>query len=179
MPAVMPRKKPAPAGRPALDRPSANRPSAERSSPARPSAARAPVARPPVAPSPAAGKSAASDAQPKPEPEILFQNYFKSIGPRTYAAQVKRAGNGNHFLVLTEGKRDDKTSDVRKTKLFVFSEDFSAFFRMLHETAKFIRENPVPDDVRQRREKFWTKHKGTQKFPGTDSPARASSRRRS
>src|SRR5437660_1643579 len=59
----------------------------------------------------------------KPEPEILFQKYFKSVGPRTYAAQLKRAVNGNQFLVLTEGKRDEKTGEVRKTKLFVWSED--------------------------------------------------------
>ena len=54
----------------------------------------------------------------KSEGEILFQDYFKSVGPRTYAAQVKRAGNGNHFLVLTEGKRDDATGEVRKIRLF-------------------------------------------------------------
>ena len=28
------------------------------------------------------------------EHEILFQKFFKSVGPRTYAAQVKRAKNG-------------------------------------------------------------------------------------
>ena len=95
---------------------------------------------------------------PKPDAEILFQTYFKSVGPRTYAAQVKRAGNGNHFVVLTEGKRDDKTEEIRKTRLFIFSEDFTAFFKMLHETAVFIRENPVPDDVKKKREKFWAKN---------------------
>jgi hypothetical protein len=96
-------------------------------------------------------------AAAKPEPQILFQKYFKSIGPRTYAAQLKKAANGNHFLVLTEGKRDEKTEDIRKTKIFVFSEDFGEFFRMLHETAKFIRENPVPDEIRQKRQRFWAK----------------------
>lgn len=102
--------------------------------------------------------SRASAKDARPEPEILFQKFFKSVGPRTYAAQLKRANNGNHFLVLTEGKRDEKTGDVRKTKLFVFSEDFSAMFRMLHETAQFIKANPVPDEVRKRREKFWAKN---------------------
>ena len=108
---------------------------------------------------PAPSKSApASGAQgDKPEPEILFQKYFKSVGPRTYAAQLKRAANGNHFLVLTEGKRDEKTGDVRKTKLYVWSEDFVAFFRMLHETAKHIRENPLPEEIRLKRERFWAK----------------------
>src|SRR3982750_2485011 len=100
---------------------------------------------------PANGAAPARQAN-KPEPEILFQKYFKSVGPRTYAAQLKRAANGNHFLVLTEGKRDHKTNDVRRTKLFIWSEDFVAFFRMLHETAKHIRENPLPEEIRQKRE---------------------------
>jgi hypothetical protein len=105
-------------------------------------------------PSPAPASKA---KQPAPEAEILFQKFFKSVGPRTYAAQIKRASNDNHFLVLTEGKRDDKTGEVRKTKVFVFSEDFPAFFRMLHETAQFIKANPVPDEVKERRAKFWAK----------------------
>ena len=96
-------------------------------------------------------------AAPKAEPKILFQKFFKSIGPRTYAAQLKEAANGNHFLVLTEGKRDDKTSEVKKTKLLVFSEDFTEFFRMLHETVQFIKANPVSAEVKQRRQKFWAK----------------------
>ena len=104
----------------------------------------------------AAGRTSAKAV--RPEAEIIFQKFFKSAGPRTYAAQVKRAGNGNHFLVLTEGKRDDKTGEVRKTRLFVFSEDFPAMFHMLHETAQFIKANPVPPEVRQRRERFWAKN---------------------
>jgi hypothetical protein len=95
---------------------------------------------------------------PKPDAEILFQTYFKSVGPRTYAAQVKKAGNGNHFVVLTEGKKDDQTGEPRKTRLFVFSEDFKDFFKMLQETAIFIRENPVPDEIKKKREKFWAKN---------------------
>src|SRR5215510_2540487 len=96
-------------------------------------------------------------APPKPDQKILFQRYFKSVGPRTYAAQVKEAGNGNHFIVLTEGKRDDKTAELRKIKLYVFGEDFVEFFKMLNETAAFVRANPVPDGVKKRREKFWAK----------------------
>ncbi len=90
--------------------------------------------------------------------EILFQNYFKSVGPRTYATQVKKAGNGNHYLVMTEGKRDEKTNEVRKTRLFIYSEDFVEFFKMLKGAAEFIKANPVPDDVRRKREKFWAKN---------------------
>src|SRR5450432_2989687 len=100
-----------------------------------------------------------SNPAPKAAPKILFQKYFKSVGPRTYAAQVKEAGNGNHFLVLTEGKRDDKTGEVKKSMLFVFSEDFPEFFRMCDEAAKFVAANPVPDEVKNRRQKFWAKKK--------------------
>ena len=101
-------------------------------------------------PAPAAGK-------PKPEPKILFQTYFKSVGPRTYAAQVKEAGNGNHFLVLTEGKRDDASGDVKKTRLFLFSEDFVAFFHLMKDTSEFIKAHPVSPKIKQKREKFWAK----------------------
>ena len=90
--------------------------------------------------------------------EILFQNYFKSVGPRTYATQVKKAGNGNHYLVMTEGKRDEKTNEVRKTRLFVYSEDFVEFFKMIKGAAEFIKANPLPDHVRKQREKFWAKN---------------------
>ena len=104
-----------------------------------------------------ATRSAPPALKEKKEPEILFQSFFKSVGPRTYAAQVKRAGNGNHFLVLTEGKRDEKTNEVRKTRLFVFSEDFAAFAKLVDEAFGFIRAHPVPDEVRQKRAKFWNK----------------------
>jgi hypothetical protein len=106
---------------------------------------------------PRAPSSTAPGGKPKVEPKILFQSYFKSVGPRTYAAQVKEAGNGNHFLVLTEGKRDDASGDVKKTRLFVFSEDFADFFKLMKQTAEFIKANPVSAKVKQRREKFWAK----------------------
>jgi hypothetical protein len=109
--------------------------------------------REPVAPKTGPDKS-------KPEAEILFQRYFKSVGPRTYAAQVTRAGNGNHFLVLTEGKRDEKTDEVRKTRLFVFSEDFDSFFSLLGDISQFIKSHPVPDEVKQKRARFWAKANG-------------------
>src|SRR6188508_1354860 len=103
----------------------------------RPAPSRPPASRPSSSkPRPNASDKFADKAQPKPEPKILFQKFFKSVGPRTYAAQLKEAGNGNHFLVLTEGKRDEKTNEVKKTKLFVFSEDFNDFFAMVQEAAK-------------------------------------------
>jgi hypothetical protein len=82
---------------------------------------------------------------PLAEQKILFQDYFKSVGTRTYAAQVKEASNGNHFIVLTEGKREKDSDLVRKTKLLVFSEDFEAFFAMVRKTADFVKSHPVPE----------------------------------
>jgi hypothetical protein len=94
---------------------------------------------------------------PKPDPKILFQQFFKSVGPRTYVAQLKQAANGNHFLVLTEGKRDDKTNELRKSRLFIYSEDFVAFFRLMQETAVFVKSHPVDAKVKAKRDKIWAK----------------------
>ena len=107
--------------------------------------------------------------------EILFQKFFKSVGPRTYAAQVKRARNGNHFLVLTEGKRDEETADVRKTRLFVYGEDFVEFFRLVKSAAEFIRDNPVPDDVKRKRDKFWAKQASAPREGAPTAPRPAAS----
>ncbi|MGD0390525.1 MAG: DUF3276 family protein [Tepidisphaeraceae bacterium] len=106
---------------------------------------------------PSAQTSANTSANGKPEPKILFQKFFHSVGPRTYASQVKELPNRNHLLVLTEGKRDRETGEVRKTRLFIYGEDFSAFFRLLHETATFIRANPLSEEIRRKRGKFWAK----------------------
>lgn len=95
--------------------------------------------------------------QTKLDAKILFQKYFHSVGPRTYAAQVKELGNGNHLLVLTEGKRDADTGEVRKTKLLIFGEDFTAFFKQLAETAAFIRANPLSEEIKEKRRRFWAK----------------------
>src|SRR5438067_646240 len=114
--------------------------------------------KPATAPQPAARTAAPRNGTPgKAEHKILFQKYFKSIGPRTYAAQLKQANNGNQYLVLTEGKRDPATGEVRKTRVFVYSEDFAAYFRMLHETAQFIKTHPVPEEMKQKRQRYWAK----------------------
>ena len=130
-----------------------------------------PVSRPPRP----AGARGSGGRPPKggseADHEILFQQFFKSVGPRTYAAQVKRAGNGNHYLVLTEGKRDEKTGEVRKVRLFLFSEDFVEFFKLMKGTAEFIKAHPLPDEVKRKREKFWAKQ-------AAEHPARPLVRRR-
>lgn len=113
------------------------------------------------------GRGGNRPSKPKPEPVILFQKYFKSVGPRTYAAQVKRVANGNHMLVLTEGKRDEVTGELRKSRLFVYSEDFVEMFKLLHDSAEFIRANPLSDKVKADRAKFWADGGGTKRKAGT------------
>ena len=98
-------------------------------------------------------------AREKKEPKTLFQQFFKSVGTRTYVAQVKEAGNGNQFLVLTEAKPDEKTGEIRKTRLFVFSEDFDAYKLLLRDAFKFLAEHPMPADLKRKREAFWKKRK--------------------
>jgi hypothetical protein len=95
----------------------------------------------------------------KPEAKVLFNRFFQSVGPRSYHSELKELPNGNHLLVLTERKRDPETGEQKQLRLFVFGEDFSTFFRMLHETAQFIRENPLSPEVRRRRAEFWAKKK--------------------
>jgi hypothetical protein len=112
-----------------------------------------------------AGKSFAS-SKPKPEPKIIHQAFFKSVGPRTYAAQIKEIANGNHLLVLTEGKRDEQTNEVRKSRLFVYAEDFPELFKMLDDARAFIDAHPVSKAAQAKRQKFWERQNQT-------APARA------
>ena len=106
------------------------------------------------------------------EPKILFQKYFKSIGTRTYAAHLKENDKGNQFLVLTEGKRDPETGEVKKTKVFVYSEDFAQYFRMLHETAQFIKAHPVSEEVKLKRQRYWARKEAEQAAAARMAPAR-------
>jgi hypothetical protein len=109
------------------------------------------------------GGAGRASQKPKPEPKIIHQTFFKSVGPRTYASQVKELANGNHMLVLTEGKRDEASGEIRKTRVFVYSEDFPAFFRMVKESAEFIKAHPLSADAQERRKKFWAKKAGEDK----------------
>jgi len=106
---------------------------------------------------PAAPAAPAKANAPKAEPKILFQKLFKSVGPRTYSAHVKECPSGNQFLVLTEAKRDADTGEMKKSKVFVYSEDFAAYFRMLHETAQFIKTHPVSEAIKMKRMRHWAK----------------------
>lgn len=92
----------------------------------------------------------------KPDHPILFQQYFKSVGPRTYALQVKKATNDNHYLVLTEGRRDKQSGEVRKMRINLFSEDFDAFFDLLRQAEAFIKAHPLSPEFMKKRKQFWS-----------------------
>jgi Protein of unknown function (DUF3276) len=117
-------------------------------------------------------KGGRSSEKTRQKPKIIHQTFFKSVGPRTYAAQVKELSNGNHLLALTEGRRDETTGELRKLSLFVFAEDFPAFFKMVKESSDFIAAHPLPDEVRKRRAQFWAK-KEAEASQGKGKPAAA------
>jgi len=106
-------------------------------------------------------QSAAAAAAAK-EPKILFQKYFKAVGTRAYAAHLKENDKGNQFLVLTESKRDPASGETKKTKVFIYSEDFAQYFRMLHETAQFIKAHPVPEEMKLKRQRYWARKEAEQ-----------------
>jgi hypothetical protein len=108
-----------------------------------------------IAPGASSPRPAASTAGARPEPKLLFQRFFKSVGPRNYSAQLKELANGNRVLILTEEKNDPNSPPLRPLRLYVFGEDFSAFFRMLHEMAVFIRSNPLSPEIRRKRQDYW------------------------
>jgi hypothetical protein len=85
----------------------------------------------------------------RPEQKILFQKFFKAGQNRTYAAQVKETSGGQPFLVITDGRRD-KEGELRKSYVYVFSENFAEFFRMLQETAQYIKAHPAPPQPERR-----------------------------
>jgi hypothetical protein len=103
----------------------------------------------------AGGRGLTAKPLPKSASNSLFQKSCKSHGNRGYSAHLKELPNGNHLLVLTDAKCDPQTGQTKKSRLYVHGEDFLTFFRMLHETAGFIRNHPVPEDIRRQRERYW------------------------
>jgi hypothetical protein len=97
------------------------------------------------------------------------------MGPRIYAAQIKRAGNGNQYLVLTESKRDDSGGEPRKTRIFLYGEDFAAFFSMMRSLAGWMKEHPLDSQFLARRKAFWAK-KSHEPLPCTAGAGTASNR---
>jgi hypothetical protein len=116
--------------------------------------------------------AAAAAAAAAKEPKILFQKYFKSIGTRAYAAHLKENEKGNQFLVLTESKRDPSSGETKKTKVFIYSEDFAQYFRMLHETAQFIKAHPISEEMKLKRQRYWARKEAEQAAAARLTPPR-------
>ncbi len=74
--------------------------------------------------------------------EILNTIAFDSKGPRKYAVQLQKAGNGNPCLKIIEGIPNDDGS-FRKIYLTIYSEDFEAFFRALGDTYRVITDQQI------------------------------------
>src|SRR4051812_15036358 len=114
MPAAMMSRsdgKSAPGFRPNPSKPSNAPPNSKPSSLARASNAARPASPPRQTGVDQSARQKPGTPDARPEQKILCQSFFKSVGPRTYAAQVKEAGNGNHFILLTEGNRDKATGE--------------------------------------------------------------------
>ena len=60
-------------------------------------------------------------------------------------------------------KRPAKSASPR---FFLYSEDFVEFFKMMQKTAVFIREHPVPADVKSRQDRKWAKANSSAPPPG-------------
>jgi hypothetical protein len=46
---------------------------------------------------------------------------------------------------------------VRKTRIFVYGEDFDSFIDLLRHAAVWIKQHPVSDEFKQKRRQFWQK----------------------
>ena len=78
----------------------------------------------------------------KRKAEVVKTWAFDSAGPRKYALQIQKAGNGNPFLKLVEGvPQDDGT--YRKFSIVVWSEDFDLLFEKLDEVRSYIDQHGI------------------------------------
>ncbi len=79
---------------------------------------------------------------PRKQPQTLKTWVFDSVGPRKYAIQVRKAGNGNPSIRIVEGNpQDDGT--YRKFNITVWSEDFEQFFEQMDELRAYLKENDI------------------------------------
>ncbi len=89
----------------------------------------------------ASSQRSGSPRKKKPR-EIISTITFNSKGPRKYAVQVQKAGNGNPCLKIIEGIPNEDGS-FRKIYLTVYSEDFDTFFKALGDTYRVITDQKI------------------------------------
>jgi hypothetical protein len=67
-------------------------------------------------------------------------------GKRKYFFDVKKTrGGDDYFLNIVESRRDRDGEGFRKTKIFVYKEDFGKFIAGLHEAVAHVRDEYMPD----------------------------------
>lgn len=79
----------------------------------------------------------------KPSGESMHVQAFDSSGPRKYAIQVWKAGNGNPCLKIIEGIPNGDDGTFRKFNVTIWSEDFEKFWAALDEVRQYIAENDI------------------------------------
>lgn len=96
-----------------------------------------------TAPAPRKARSPKSHTSGKSQGgEVVHTVAFDSVGPRKYALQIKKAGNGNPSLRIVEGvPQGDGT--FRKFHLTIWSEDFDRFFEELDAMRAYMREHNI------------------------------------
>ena len=80
------------------------------------------------------------------EPDIVFSKAVPA-GKRIYYIDVKKNQNNELFITITESKKILSKNSFQpatlyeKHKIFLFKEDFDAFFTALSEVYTFAKEN--------------------------------------
>ena len=75
--------------------------------------------------------------------ETLKQWRLKSAGSRTYFFDLKETRNKNTMLQITESKPKGKDEEgFEQNRIFLFSEDFEAWFKTLGEVYRHLKANP-------------------------------------
>ena len=75
--------------------------------------------------------------------ETLKQWRLKSAGSRTYFFDRKETRNKNTMLQITESKPKGKDEEgFEQNRIFLFSEDFEAWFKTLGEVYRHLKANP-------------------------------------
>ncbi|WP_212113382.1 DUF3276 family protein [Candidatus Shikimatogenerans silvanidophilus] len=73
----------------------------------------------------------------------IFSKTLRS-GNRTYFFDVKKTRAGEHYLIITESKKNMSENGgpiYRKFKIYLYKEDFSNFKKNLEEVFNYIKKN--------------------------------------
>ena len=74
------------------------------------------------------------------EKTLMFSEIIKG-NARTYFFDVKKASNGNPYLLLTESKKN-KDGGFEKVRIIIFQDDMPAFVEMVNKSQKMMEPTP-------------------------------------